>query len=98
MAPPWHPPNTNNRKMGVRGRKPHWAATGRFCFEPQVPICSRRTIRARHPERFNDEGLNLLFRHDPFVPACLWVTIKPKYVNMADINISGLSGRSAPAQ
>ncbi len=43
-------------------------------------------------------------RYDPFVKALLWVTIKPKYVNMTDINISGLkrpnpadSGPGAPS-
>jgi DNA-binding MarR family transcriptional regulator len=31
--------------------------------------------------------------HDPFAKACIWVTIQPKYVNMADIIITGPSGR-----
>src|SRR6185503_19028582 len=31
--------------------------------------------------------------HDPFAKACIWVTIQPKYVNMADIIITSPSGR-----
>jgi DNA-binding MarR family transcriptional regulator len=36
-------------------------------------------------------------RYDPFAKKRLLVTIKPKYVNMADINISSLSDRSTPS-
>jgi DNA-binding MarR family transcriptional regulator len=31
--------------------------------------------------------------HDPFAKTCIWVTIQPKYVNMADIIITSPSGR-----
>src|SRR4029079_17326385 len=44
-----------------------------------------RTIRARLPGRFNADRSNPLGRYDPFVRALVWVTIKPKYVNMDDI-------------
>ena len=37
------------------------------------------------------------FGHDPFVEACSGVTIKPKYVNMADIIFSRDAGQSAAA-
>ena len=63
------------------------------------PICryvAGRNIRARFPSRFNVEHRDPAVRYDPFVKALLWVTIKPKYVNMADINISG-HNRPAPA-
>jgi DNA-binding MarR family transcriptional regulator len=33
--------------------------------------------------------------YDPFVKLCLWVTIKPKYVNMADVNVSRIDDRAA---
>jgi DNA-binding MarR family transcriptional regulator len=35
-----------------------------------------------------------LFAHDPFVITALWVTNKPKYVNMADINVTLVPDRS----
>jgi DNA-binding MarR family transcriptional regulator len=73
------------------------AASGRFCVEPQVPICCARTIRARPPNRFNAARFDLTDRYDPFVNGRVWVTIKPKYVNMADINISRLADRTATA-
>src|SRR5260221_1453558 len=41
-----------------------------------------RTIRARLLGRFNADRSNPFSRYDPFVKACDWVTIKPKYVNM----------------
>ena len=47
---------------------------------------------------FNADRSNPSSRYDPFVKAQVWVTIKPKYVNMADINISSLADRSAAAQ
>jgi DNA-binding MarR family transcriptional regulator len=50
------------------------------------------------PDRFNLDGQGLPFRYDPFVRARLWVTIQPKYVNMADINITSLRDRPTPAQ
>ena len=37
-------------------------------------------------------------RFDPFVKSRLCVTIKPKYVNMADVNLTPLGNRSAPAE
>ena len=58
----------------------------------------RRTIRARFPGRFNGDHRDPDRRYDPFVKARLWVTIKPKYVNMADINFSSLSDRSRRAR
>ena len=38
------------------------------------------------------------FRYDPFVVARLWVTIKPKYVNMADINLSSQGDRPSASE
>jgi len=50
------------------------------------------------PDRFNADRWRLPNRYDPFVKARLRVTIKPKYVNMADINITSLPDRSAPTE
>src|SRR5262249_16066133 len=36
--------------------------------------------------------------NDHFAKACSWVTIKPKYVNMADITVTLPPDRSAPAE
>jgi DNA-binding MarR family transcriptional regulator len=36
-------------------------------------------------------------RYDPFAKARLWVTIKPKYANMADINVSPARDRPVTA-
>jgi DNA-binding MarR family transcriptional regulator len=47
------------------------------------------------PDRLNTDRPPLSRRYDPFTEARLWVTIKPKYVNMADINITSLSDRTA---
>jgi DNA-binding MarR family transcriptional regulator len=58
----------------------------------------RLNIRARFPDRFNGDRQRLPVRHDRFVMARLWVTIKPKYVNMADINITSLADRASQAQ
>jgi DNA-binding MarR family transcriptional regulator len=74
---------------------PDFAATCRFCVAAHLSICCGPDIRARFPGRFNVDHRNPDRRYDPFVKARLWVTIKPKYVNMADINFSSLSDRSA---
>src|SRR5258705_12377054 len=55
-----------------------------------------RTIRARFPSRFNVDHRNPAGRYDPFAKPLLWVTIKPKYVNMTDINFSSVN-RPIPA-
>src|SRR6187455_3344139 len=96
MAPPWH--SSKGLNEGRNRTLPQFAASCRFCFGPQVPICCARTIRARLPDRFNAVRSSLSSGYDPFVQARVWVTIKPKYVNMADINISRLSDRPASAQ
>lgn len=54
-------------------------------------------IRARFPARFNAGRLCEIGQHDPFVKASQRVTIKPKYVNMADINLTRLPDRAASA-
>jgi DNA-binding MarR family transcriptional regulator len=46
------------------------------------------------PVRFNADRQRLSDRYVPFANERLWVTIKPKYVNMADINITSLTGRA----
>src|SRR5262249_38658176 len=83
-------------------RSPRWspifAACCRFCVRPQVPISCARTIRARFPGRLNEDRRKLSFRYDPFVEARLWVTIKPKYVNMADINLSSQTDRTSGSE
>jgi DNA-binding MarR family transcriptional regulator len=53
----------------------------------------RPDIRARFPDPFNVDRRRSPSRYDPFVMARLWVTIKPKYVNMADINLTSLADR-----
>ncbi len=42
--------------------------------------------------------MRLARRYDPFVKALLWVTIQPKYVNMADVTVSAVPERAPPAE
>src|SRR5216683_2363652 len=66
----------------------------RFCVGSQVSLCCpgpwtmpiHRALSRRRP----------LARHDHFAKARQWVTNKPKYVNMADINVTA-ARRPAPA-
>ncbi len=53
-------------------------------------------MRARFPRRFKAPP-NPRWRYDPFVKARLCVTIQPKYVNMADVNLTPLANRTEPA-
>ena len=54
-------------------------------------------MRARFPGRRNLDRQGQACRHDPFVNALLWVTIKPKYVNMADIIVTAVPDRPTSA-
>jgi hypothetical protein len=69
-----------------------------FASRPISRYVAGRTIRARFPGRFNVEHRSPVGRYDPFVKARLWVTIKLKYVNMADINFSSLPDRPATGE
>src|SRR5690349_23219957 len=92
MAPPWHV------LLGGGLIGPPICGFQRFCVAPELPILCARTIRARFPGRFNADRLPPVSRYDPFVQALVWVTIKPKYVNMADINIMALADRAAAGE
>jgi DNA-binding MarR family transcriptional regulator len=52
-------------------------------------------MRARFPGGFNLDRQGKARWYDPFARPRLWVTIKPKYVNMADINVTGHPDRNA---
>ena len=58
-------------------------------------FASRAKSRYGEPDPHNaNPGAEGRFGHDPFVLPCLWVTIKPKYVNMADVNFSATTKRA----
>jgi DNA-binding MarR family transcriptional regulator len=51
------------------------------------------------PRPAQNERAGQTLRHDHFVKARLWVTIRPKYVNMADVNLRATPDRpNAPAR
>lgn len=54
-------------------------------------------MRARFLGRFNIAPGAKPQWYDPFVKARLWVTIQPKYVNMADVTVSAVPDRSQVA-
>ena len=52
-------------------------------------FASRAKSRYGEPDPHNaNSGAEGRFGYDPFVLSSLWVTIKPKYVNMADVNLT----------
>src|SRR5712691_13529822 len=53
-------------------------------------------MRARLSGRFNVDHWKPARRYDRFARPPFWVTIKPKYVNMADINITSHPDEAAP--
>ena len=91
MAPPWHFLQ-RSRTAAEAG----WHSAG---FRGLLPLLLRDPspdmLRTGPSERASRAGSMSTIearsrRYDPFVKARLWVTIKPKYVNMADINFSSL--------
>src|SRR6187402_700485 len=69
---------------------------GRFCVGPQVPICFNR-VQGRSCRTAASPRMRGL-AHDPFANVASSVTIKPKYVNMADINVTTLWPTPAEAE
>src|SRR5262249_46914841 len=71
----------------LRHRRPSGAPAGFFSASALLPRGPSLDMVPSDPHNAKN-GAEGRFGYDPFVLSALWVTIKPKYVNMADVNLS----------